>query len=98
MAFGTWLKQTFNKVKDVAMNKVLPAAKKVAGFVSKAAAPIMGAVGGVIGGTTGDMLSGVGQKVSRIMGGLEKRIPGSGTLQSKGSTGVGGGGIQLRLK
>ncbi len=96
MAFGTWLKQTFNKVKDVAMNKVLPAVKKVAGFVGKAASPIMSAVGGVVGGPTGDMLSSAGSKLSKFMGGFEKSLPGSN----------GGGsnelpphrGIQLRFK
>ncbi len=49
MVFGTWLKQTFNKVKDVAMNKALPAAKKVAGFVGKAASLVLGAIGSAIG-------------------------------------------------
>ncbi len=64
MAFGTWLKKAYNKVKDVAMNKVLPAAKKVAGFVGKVASPVLGTIGSAMGGPTGKMISEVGQKVS----------------------------------
>ncbi len=64
MAFGTWLKKAFTKVKDFAVNKALPMAKKVAGFVGKAAAPVLGAVGSVIGGPHGNLVSGIGEKIS----------------------------------
>ncbi len=69
MAFGTWLKKAFGKVKDFVVDKALPAVKKVAGFVGKAAQPILGAVGSVVGGPLGGTISKAGQ----VIGGFANR-------------------------
>ncbi len=85
MAFGTWLKKTFNKVKDFVVDKALPAAQKVASFVGKVASPIMGTIGSAIGGSTGKVVSDVGQKVSgfataadarfdKVLSGIQPRL------------------------
>lgn len=63
MAFGTWLKKAFTKAKDFTVNKVIPGVKTVAGFLGKAASPILGAVGGVVGGPLGSTISNVGDKI-----------------------------------
>lgn len=93
MAFGTWLKKAFGKAKDFVVNKVVPTAKKVAGFVGKAAAPILGAVGGVVGGplgstisNIGSMASGWGNKANEFLDKSEARLGGFG------------GGIQPQFK
>ncbi len=93
MAFGTWLKKAFNKVKDFTVNKVLPGVNKVAGFVGKAAAPILGAVGGVVGGPLGSTISNVGDKI----GSFANKT--SGVLdKSNLRLGGFGGGLQPILK
>ncbi len=74
MAFGTWLKKAYNKVKDVAMNKIIPTAKKVASFVGKVASPIMSTIGSAIGGSTGKVMTDVGQKVSGFATAADERF------------------------
>ncbi len=69
MAFGTWLKKTFNKVKDFTMNKALPAIRKGVSFVGKVAAPVGKIIGGAIGGPIGGVISGVTQKMCDFAGG-----------------------------
>ncbi len=69
MAFGTWLKKVFGKVKDFVVDKALPAVKKVAGFVGKAASPILGAVGDVVGGPIGGTIKAAGD----VIGGFANR-------------------------
>ncbi len=46
------------------MNKALPAVKKVAGVVSKVAAPVLGTIGGVVGGPIGGIITNVGKGIT----------------------------------
>ena len=52
MAFGTWLKNAFSKVKDF-VGKAIPVAKKIIG----SAVPIAKSIGSAIGGSFGEGLS-----------------------------------------
>ncbi len=75
MAFGTWLKKTFNKTKDFVVNKALPAVQKVAGVVGKIAAPVTDMIGGAIGGSIGNTIKYTGQKIGGFANKVNDRLP-----------------------
>lgn len=92
MAFGSWLKKAWSKVKDVA-KKVLPIARKVVG----AAIPMVQTIGSAIGGSVGSGISEWGTKIgSGIQRGLDfgDRIMNGTNATLKPRVGAGGAGIR----
>lgn len=96
MAFGSWLKKAWSKVKDVA-KKVLPIARKVVG----AAIPMVQTIGSAIGGSVGSGISEWGTKIgSGIQRGLDfgdRIVNGTKSRESVGRAqrvGAGGAGIR----
>ena len=74
MAFGTWLKNAFSKVKDF-VGKAIPVAKKIIGT----AVPIAKSIGSAIGGSFGEGINKVadwaGNLVGRNGSGIKRIIP-----------------------
>ena len=74
MAFGTWLKNAFSKVKDF-VGKAIPVAKKIIG----SAVPIAKSIGSAIGGNIGEGLIKVSNWAENLVGkngsGIKRIIP-----------------------